>query len=378
MAGSYNPQNLFLNFGLEGQNLPWQNNFQSFEMVKSISEKASQAVFSFYGVTNDDLMKEAIQANKNFTFRWGNGGNLSIPHNYVIHSADQKYLGDGVHLKLNLIDNRVHMMGNSAFCSYPNMPFHDIVAKIASNFPHLPPAITEPTKFLTNVCQTGNHYWAFLSALQREGCKATKDGSSDYRLYFKGGDELHFHPPDYKQEPYRTFNLFGAEVAPEVNERIAPWKPILGGADGFKTSQFLRDEVRPVSNKSSDPLSLGVTAKPSNGIGAFGGKFFRSIQGSSDLVERDADVGAANSSSVANSLEFSLLGDPGMEPGQIIKLNLKDWKTSSSANADGNWLVEEVHHRIDGSGACGSTKIRVSRTAQAPTKGGSRSSSGVT
>src|ERR1700745_4098396 len=190
-------QRLDLSFAFEGQQLPWQSYFQSFECFKSISEKASQVVFSFLGVPMDAISKAALQANKNFQFRWGNGDNRSIPHDYVIHSIDHTYQGDSATVKLNLMDNRLHLMSNSAFSSYPHKFFSDIVTAGTGTYSHLPAAVVKPAKFVTNLIQTGSHHWAFLSALHREGATALADGSSDYRLFFKGGNEPHFHPPEY-------------------------------------------------------------------------------------------------------------------------------------------------------------------------------------
>ena len=371
-------QQLNLNFSFKGQPLPWQSYFQAFEMHKSITEKASQAVISFLGVPMDAIAKAALSANKNFQFRWGNGDNLSIPHDYVIHSIDHIYQGDSAVVKLNLMDNRLHMMANSAFSSYPHQSFSDIVNSVAKTYSHLPPAVVAPAKFVTNLIQTGCHHWAFLSALYREGANAVADGSSDYRLFFKGGNELHFHPPDYKQSPYRTINLFSAALSPQVMMRLSPWKSVLGGSVGYKASSFLRDEVRPYSSASSDPGSAGVTPVKSNGVGAFLGKYFRSAQHSATLVERDADVGASDATVAGNSLELTLEGDPGLEPGVLVSLVYKDRKTGQPTTAQGTWLVEEVYHHILGS-VHGTTKIKVIRNAGTSPGGGgtTKTSSGV-
>jgi hypothetical protein len=331
-------------------------------MHKSITEKASQAVFHFLGVPMDAIAKAALAANKNFSFSWGNGTNRSIPHNYVVHSIDHSYLGDTAFVRLNLIDNRVHMMANSAFSSYPHQSFPDIVKAVSSTYSHLPPAVVAPAKFVTNLIQTGCHHWAFLSALYREGCTAVNDGASDFRLFFKGGNELHFHPPDYKQSPYRTINLFSASLSPMVLMRLAPWKSILGGSVGYKASSFLRDEVRPYSSATSDSASSGVMPVRSTGVGAFVGKYFRSAQHSADLVQRDAEVGASDATVAGNSLELTVEGDPGMEPGCLVTLVYRDPKTAAPTTAQGNWLVEEVYHHIVGA-VHGTTKIKVIRTA---------------
>jgi hypothetical protein len=363
------PQQLNLNFAFQGQPLPWSGYFQAFEMFKSITEKASQAVFHFLGVPADAIAKAALKANKNLQFSWANGANRSIPHDYVIHSMDHLYSGDNALVRLNLIDNRVHMMANSAFSSYPHQSFSDIVKTVAGTYSHLPPAVVTPAKFVTNLVQTGSHHWAFLSALYREGANALSDGSSDYRLFFKGGNELHFHPPDYKQSPYRTINLFSASLAPSVLMRLAPWKSILGGSVGFKASTFLRDEVRPYTSSSSDPGSSGITPVKSNGVGAFLGKYLRSGQHTSALVERDAEVGASDATVAGNSLEVTLEGDPGLEPGAIVSILYKDPKTGQPATAQGTWLVEEVYHHIVGA-VYGTSKIKVIRTAGTASGGG--------
>src|SRR5215471_551989 len=154
-------QKLDLSFAFEGQNLPWQNYFQGFEIFKTISEKASQGIFTFLGVPSDAFSNASLQANKNFQFRWGNGENRSIPHDYVIHSIDQRYQGDSALVRLNLMDNRLHMMANSAFSSYPHQPFSDIVKNVAGTYSHLPPAVVQPSKLVTNLTQTGSHHWAF-------------------------------------------------------------------------------------------------------------------------------------------------------------------------------------------------------------------------
>ena len=345
-----------------------------------MTEKASQAVISFLGVPIDAIAKASLQANKNFQFRWGNGENLSIPHDYVIHSIDHLYQGDSAIIRLNLMDNRLHMMANSAFSSYPHQSFSDIVSSVAKTYSHLPPAVVEPAKFITNLVQTGCHHWAFLSALYREGANATADGASDYRLFFKGGNELHFHPPDYKQPPYRTINLFSASLSPQVMMRLASWKSVLGGSVGYKASSFLRDEVRPYSAASSEATAFtgetglgnrpaAVTPVKSSGVGAFLGKFFRSAHHSADLVDRDADCGAQTATISGDTLELTVEGDPGLEPGQLVSLVYKDRRTGQPASADGLWLVEEVYHHIVGS-VHGTTKLKVARTAGTSTSGG--------
>src|ERR1700746_2301945 len=105
-------QKLDLCFSFQGHPVPWQSYFQAFEMHKGITEKASQAVFHFLGVPTDAIAKTSLAANKNFQFRWGNGSNRSIPHDYVIHSIDHTYLGDTAMVRLNLMDNRLHLMAN--------------------------------------------------------------------------------------------------------------------------------------------------------------------------------------------------------------------------------------------------------------------------
>ena len=372
------PQKLDLNFSFQGAPLPWSGYFQAFEMFKSITDKASQAVFHFLGVPADAIAKASLAANKNFQFSWGNGANRSIPHNYVIHSIDHLYHGDSAVVRLNLMDNRLHLMANAAFSSYPHQSFSDIVKSISSTYSHLPPAVVAPTKLVTNLIQTGCHHWAFLSALYREGCTALADGASDYRLFFKGGNELHFHPPDYKQSPYRTIDLFSASLPPSVLMRLAPWKSILGGSVGFKASSFLRDEVRPYSSAAADPASSGVTPVKSTGVGAFLGRYLHSIQHTATLVERDAEVGASDAAVAGNSLELTLEGDPGLEPGCIVSLVYKDPKTGKPMTAQGTWLVEVVYHHIVGA-TYGTTKIKVIRTAgTAPSGGGTTKTSSGT
>lgn len=373
-------QSLDLSFAFQGSAVPWQSYFQGFEMFKSMTDKASQAVFTFLGVPSDAIASTGLQKQKNFQFRWGNGDNRSIPHDYVIHSVDQTYRGDSASVRLNLIDNRVHLMANSGFTSYAHKSFSDIVTTIAGNYSHLPSAVVEPAKYVTNLIQTGCHDWAFLSAIHREGANAVSDGASDYRLFWKGGNELHFHPPDYKQAPYRQISLFSASLSPEVTMRLAPWKSVLGGSQGYKASTFLRDEVRPYSSSASQQTAFSgetglgnrpVDAKPiaSTGVGAFLGKYFRSVHSSADLINRDADVGAQSATIAGDSLELVVEGDPGVEPGQLVSLAYQDRATSQPTAADGLWLVEAVHHRIFGS-THGTTKLKVTRTAGTSTSGG--------
>jgi hypothetical protein len=109
-----------------------------------------------------------LRANKNFEFRWGNPPNMSIPHNYVIHGIDQSYECDTSIVRLNLIDNRVHLQANSAFSAYPHKSFSEIVKDVAGTYKNLPPAVVAEVKHLTDLTQTGSNHWAFLSALQRE------------------------------------------------------------------------------------------------------------------------------------------------------------------------------------------------------------------
>jgi hypothetical protein len=371
MAGPV--QNLLLQFSVNGQNLPWAPYFQSFEMRKSITDTADLATLTFLGMDQESIAKAALQANQNLTFTWANGSNTSIPHNYVIHAVDIQYIGDRAWTKINLVDNRVNLMSNSAFTGYPNMSFSQIVSQVASSYSNLAAPVVVADKFLTNVLQTGATHWSFLSALKREGTRAASTGASDYRLYFRGGNELHFHPPDYSQSPYRSITLFGGSTPSQVNLRLAPWKPIIGGSPGYKVSTFLRDEVRPFTASSNQSTafqgepSLGNLETPqapvaSNAVGAFLGRFFRSAHSLSTLIDRDAELGAEEAFGDGSFLELTLEGDPGMEPGSIISLKYLDRYSGQPMEANGNWLVEEVYHEILGN-VKGKTKIKVSRMA---------------
>lgn len=357
---------------VDGTALPWRSFFQAFEIRKSIDEKTDLAVLTFIGVSADAIGKAALGTAKSLTFKWGNGQNVSIPHVYVIMSVDTKYTGNHAMVRVHLCDHRVHMMANSAFSAYPHQNFASIVNTVAGSYKGLPAPVVRQDKSTTQVLQTGANHWSFLNALRTEGAVSQDSGISDYRLYFRGGNELHFHPPDYSQQPYRRIELLNGSIVPETTMRIAPWKPILGGSVGYRVSGYIRDQTQPFNTTSSgadafkgDPsLSSGATAAapiPSSATGAFLGKYLRSAGTQSDNLETDSLSSVKGSFSGANSLELTLEGDPGMEPGYLVSIGAKDRNTGQKKEADGLWLVEEVYTLISGANI-GKTKIRVSRT----------------
>jgi hypothetical protein len=354
---------LLRTFSVNGNPLPWAPFFQSLQVAKSITDHADRAILHFIGMSPETIAKAALAANKNLTFRWGNGGNVSIPHSYVIHTVDLQYIQNQAMARIHLIDSRVHLMANSAFSSFPHQSFSQIVQSIAKSYSGFPAAVVRADKYIADVLHTGSNHWAFLSALKREGCKASDNGDSDYRLYFRGGNELHFHPPDYSQAPYRTI-VIGATIAKGLNLRLAAWKPILGGSVGYKAANFSKDAAIPLNaaaNETSVSKTDGAAPVPSNYVGAFLGKFFHTHHDTQTLLEKDADVGAAGAVTSTNSMELTLEGDPGIEPGSLVKLVYKDPATSTPMEADGLWLVEHVFHEIHLTSR-GRTKLKLSRT----------------
>ena len=343
------------------------------QMHKSVDDSADVGTLVFYGMTQEDISKAALSANKNLQFRWGNGTNMSIPHEYVVHAVDVKYHGDASTVTLHLIDNRVHMMANSGFTAFPHKSFSEIVSAVAKSFSHLPAAVVQADKYVTEVLQTGCSHWAFLTALKREGAQAASTLASDFNLYFKGGNELHFHPPDYTQSAYRHIDLFGGALTSELNMRNAPWKPLLAGSTAYKASAFLPNESKPYTKtaKSSTAFqgepSLGnrvtaTVAKTSSLVGAFAGKFFRSMHNASTLVERDANIGTKQAFANGDSMEFTTEGDPAAEPGSIVSLGYKDRYTGQPLEPNANWFIKEVYHDLSGDVA-GLTKMVVARVA---------------
>jgi hypothetical protein len=352
-------------FAVNGKPLPWAPFFQSLQVAKSITDHADRAILHFIGMAPEVIAQAALAVNANLTFRWGSGPNVSIPHSYVIHTVDLQYIQNQAMARIHLIDSRVHLMANSAFSSFPHHSFSQIVSAIAKSYAALPAAIVRADKYIADVLHTGAHHWAFLSALKREGCVAADNGDSDYRLYFRGGNELHFHPPDYSQAPYRTI-VVGATVAPGMNMRMASWKPILGGSVGFRASNFSKDAAIPLSAASTETsphpkLTEGAKPISSNFMGAFLGRFFHTHHDTKPHLEQDAAVGASSAVYSANSMEITLEGDPGMEPGCLVRIVYKDPSTSQPMTADGLWLVEHVFHEIHLS-AMGRTKLKLSRT----------------
>lgn len=368
---------LTTSFSANGQNLPWSNAFQSFQMMKSIGDEADRAVWQFWGLSQEAIAKAALSVNQMLSFQWANGDNQSIPHSYVIHSIDVKYLQQQALCTLHLMDCRLHMMANSAFSSFPHQSFSQIVSSIASSYSQLPAAIVRADKYIADVLQTGSHHWGFLSALKKEGCKAQDNGDSDYRLFFRGGNELHFHPPDYTQSPYKTVYVLAGSTVPEVNLRLAPWKPIIRGSIGYTSGQFLRDSNTPYKKDSSQSsgafsgeISLGTktgAAQPlaSSMVGSFLGKFFHTHTPTQQLIDQSSTVGAEQALYDSDSMEFTTIGDPGVEPGNLVKVVYTD-TSGTPLEADGLWLVEQVYHNIvNGEGMNGKTKLKLSRTATA-------------
>jgi hypothetical protein len=363
MAAANTSSPLLRTFSVNGNSLPWAPYFQSLQVAKSITDHADRAILHFIGMSPETIAKAALAANQNLKFQWGNGSNVSIPHSYVIHTVDLQYIQNQAMARIHLIDSRVHLLANSAFSSFPHQSFSQIVSSITKSYSGFPAAVVRADKYIADVLHTGSNHWAFLSALKREGCKAADNGDSDYRLFFKGGNELHFHPPDYTQAPYRTITI-GATLAQGLNLRMGAWKPILGGSVGYKAGNFSKDAAIPLNaaaNETSTTKTDGAKPVPSNYVGAFLGKFFHTHHDTAQLLEKDADVGASGAVTSTNSMELTLEGDPGIEPGSLVKLVYKDPSTGSPMTADGLWLVEHVFHEIHLTSR-GRTKLKLSRT----------------
>jgi hypothetical protein len=147
---------------------------------------------------------------------------------------------------------------------------------------------------------------------------------------------------------------------------MAAWKPILGGSVGYKAGNFSKDAAIPLNGSANEtskiPKTDGAKPTPSNYIGAFLGKFFHSHHDTAQHLEKDADVGASDAVSNTNSMELTLEGDPGIEPGSLVKLSYKDPSTSQPMEADGLWLVEYVFHELHVTSR-GRTKLKLSRTS---------------
>jgi len=371
MAGSQCYQSLFRSFAVDGAALPWAPFFQSLQIAKSITDHPDRAILHFIDLAPEAIAKAALAASKNLTFRWGNGPNQSIPHSYVIHAVDLLYQGAKAMARVHLIDSRVHLMANSAFSSFPHQSFSQIVSSIIGSYSNLPAAVVRADKYIADVLHTGASHWAFLSALKREGCKASDNGDSDYRLFFRGGNELHFHPPDYTQAPYRTLAINQNTIVPEVNLRRPPWKSIVGGSVGYSTGNFSRDGAQPLSakaNETSAQSKKGATPLTSSITGAFLGKFFYAHHPTKPLIEKTAQVGAADALHANDSLELTLEGDPGLEPGCLIRINHKNPATGAPMDSDGLWLVEHVFQDIFQT-ALGRAKIKLSRTQSTSVSG---------
>lgn len=341
-------------FKLNGKILTdWVHPFQKMELYKSMDTSVSIGIFTFVDLSVDLFLAETMKYGDKFEFRWGlDDKKCSHWHSYVIINSDIVKSGEGAMLTITVCDNSFHLKCNSAFSSYPNVSKSDLVTSIINSYkPMLPDAVVKKSNDSFTYLQTGENDWDFL--LRNLNNSISNDDYGDYRLFWKDGNELHFHPPDYTQAPYRNISISNSSSCMRYKLRISMFKRSLYGGELSKVTGCLRDEIefhtsdqKRTDYESKNSLSnrdIEDLSKKANRFGAFHGKYQFSETNTEQFIDNVAKNQLSKAYSRTYELEINIEGDPLMEPGSLIQVvDAKDQYID-----EGLWLVEEVFHVVN-------------------------------
>lgn len=301
-------------------------------------------------------------------FRWGYDKNImSHWHHYALLNADIDVQANQSTVVLTLCDYSIHLRTNSCFASYIQNRQSEIVTQIASSYSLLPASVVKTSAVPQDYYQHGETDWDFLV---RNCADAISEGEQqgDYRLWWKCGNELHFHPPDYTQKPYRHARVSGGTDSQKFTLRMSPFKRSLLGGGLFQQRGFLRDSVSPYTKNSTPEELLGkiMISKrelPDSSISSTRPNSFHGIykydEGSTKAIIDSGSVGEFYKAySSTYEIEIFFQNDPQLEPGSLIYVSTS--RNIKPYVAEGLWLVESVFHTVL-PGEVGMTTSRLSR-----------------
>ncbi len=346
--------------------------FLKMELFRSMNSSLSMGVLTFVDAQIDRIVSMGLNTSSNITFRWGYNENLSSNWNtYSILGIDAENSGSVTHVYITICDQSIHLRSNSSFRSFDPCSKSQLIHQVIEPYLELPnnsiiQPIVRETNDLFSYLQCGETDWDMLLKYTT-GSMSTDNSIGDYRLYWKNGHELHFHPPDYEQQPYINIPIGGYSDNQQYKLRISPFKRSLKGGQLTKVSGNIRDTQKHVTFDSTFDTSIqgkpmivsqeikdgAYNVSPNN---IFHGIYHYSEMDQEILIEHLSNEKLFQAYSDTYELEIYTFDNPRIEPGLLI--NVVPHATQTIL--DGIWLVESVFHNISMGDDCYST-IKLSR-----------------
>jgi hypothetical protein len=356
-------------FKLNGKVLDdWSAAFRGMELYKAMNSSLSLGTLTFSDTNVELFLGLGLKEGDEFSFRWGYDEKKSSHwHTYAVLNADLDVEGELGTLSLTIVDYSIHYRANSAHSAFVEETQDKLVQSIATGYKSFLPPVTVPSMGKSTYYQTGETDWDFL-VKNTAGAVTQGTKVGDYRLFWKTGNELHFHPPDYGQEPYRTVQIMGGSSTAKAKLRVSPFKRALKGGELFRETGFLRDTIAPFSFDAKRALIEGKRTISTRDLrdvsavsqreGAFHGQYRFNESADGALVEESSTDNLFKAYSDTYELEIYVEGDPRMEPGSLIYVS--SVRYNKPVIIEGLWLIESVYHRVEG-GQMSQTTARLSR-----------------
>lgn len=345
-------------FKLNGKLKPkWGRLMEKMELdISSIGEfqgipGRSVGALRFVDPVYEEIAGDWLSGENVLEVRWGMGDDAVSPwYSFIIFNADLQYFPSGgsvVHF--HLMDHGIRMENDSRFKAFSGVPFSKVVSGIAKLY-KLPEAVVEETAIEDTYIQAGDSDWEFLSRYL-PGQAKKKDNSGGYRLFFRNGNEIHFHAPDYAQKAYRSFNIMSGAVGCSFTMRTNPFKRAKAGGEGVSVVGYDRDtleffessfDTSKVTGKFTGRQDLKLVGEAKT-TGAKSGNIFHGLVGKSK-GEKQASGLFYSAFLDGHKAELKWVDDPLLAPGHLVYINAKVGE--KSLTGEGLWLVDRVRRKI--------------------------------
>jgi len=329
--------------------------FNKMVVSESILGKQSNAYFRFVDPTYSELESMFIDGLSSISFRYGYAsGRLTQFKNFIISYYDVTYTAGGVIIDVWACDKgtlgRTHIS-----TSYGNLSVSDTVKEIVNqNSGVWKLGSLEPTKGSFGSLQNNISDIDFLQQECLSKAISLETGRSDYRLYFRNGDELNFRTPDYGRGIYKTYRVLldNDHSSMSFKYRVNTLKAFKSGGSKLLVQGYdpIQKEVLQVNldDENTDKILLG-SKLPSyqftGGDGRFAHIPFK------DFTEVEAYAKQIwyhnNMSNVTGYLKLD--PDPDLEPGRLVNMQVENMRDGSLLNGSGSYLVEDLVTTLDAS-----------------------------
>lgn len=336
-----------------------------------MGEEMSHGYIEFYDPEFYIVGGTLLQKGAKFSFKWGPTDRAATPwQNYIVYDVECVYNPrGGATVFVYICDNRVRLLLDSAFHTYRGTPFSGVVEEIAKSY-NLPDPVIEPTLISKDWYQCGEKDWTFMNwETPRQVSSGKQIG--DYRLFFKHGNELHFHPPDFEQDAYRTINIHGSTILDKFRIKGKPFESAIGGGEAVTIHGYNYDKLETLqSTQGRDNIEdQSITALASKEFRrltqtgrnprTFTGAYKVEASENEEEIEAIAKASFQKRFNQSYWAETRIQSDPKIQPGVLVYVSTAiDGKPLMG---EGLWLVETVHHEIPKSQE-GITRILLSRS----------------